>query len=103
MTTFTHQLRAAAAQHDNASPPDEPAFGLDEAAAAVATRETPGELVDTLADAAPALAWLSRSIPVDHLHLDAFRALLELSERLAREREREYERLNAVEGRPDDC
>lgn len=103
MNSHTHQLRAAAAQHDHASPPEEPAFGLDDAAAAVATRETPGELVDTLADAAPALAWVSRSIQVDRLHLDAFRALLELSERLAREREREYERLNAPQERPDDC
>lgn len=91
---------------DNSNPNSpgysEPAFGLDDAAASVAAKmigdgDVP-ELVETVADAAGALAWVAKNIVVDDLHRRAFARLLEQAESLRRRVDDECEALNAQGG-----
>ena len=91
--------------HPN-DPQNEPEeiFGWDEAAGDVACRMEDdgevGELVETLANAAEVLGWLSREVTIPPARLTAFRELLKLAERVHDEVESQYQTLNTFE--PDD-
>src|SRR5690606_34626690 len=88
--------------HPN-DPQNEPEeiFGWDEAAGEVAARmqasDEVGELVETLANAADVLGWLSREVTIHPAGLTAFRELLKLAERVHVEVEAEYQSLNTFE------
>jgi len=90
-------LGAAYSRNDPAT--DEPAFGLDDAAANVAARLVDagdaGELVETVANAAAALGWIAQEVVVPAHLRQSFAGVLELAERLRREVDAEYEALNA--------
>ena len=91
--------------HPN-DPQNEPEeiFGWDEAAGDVACRMEDdgevGELVETLANAAEVLGWLSREVTIHPSGLTAFRELLKLAERVHDEVEAQYQTLNTFE--PDE-
>lgn len=92
------QFMRASAQHDNASPPEDPAFDESDAMAIVAgklhkCRDT-AEILGDLADAAPTLAWLAERVDLAGEHATRFRLLLEQSERLKKMRDDELDALN---------
>src|SRR5690606_17282060 len=93
----------AAAQYDNASPPedpvrDEPVWDEYDAMANVvdmlhATRSIE-EVLDDLADAAPTLAYLAELVNMAGEHATRFRRLLAQAERMNKLRADELEALN---------
>lgn len=92
------QFLRAAAQHDNASPPEGPVWDESDAMAIVAdklhARRDVGEVLGDLADAAPTLAWLAERVDLDGEHATRFRFLLMHAERLKKMRDDELDALN---------
>ena len=98
MSRYARQYAAAAAAYDNASPPEDPEFGLDDAANNVADRIAErgdmGELVQDVANAAHVLSWIAANVAVPSIFGPDFRALLRQAEGLHRAVEAEYGALN---------
>src|SRR5690606_24287417 len=92
------QCLRAAAQHDNASPPEDPVWDEYDAMAVVAeklhdSRDIEEVLAD-VADAAQTLAWLAEHVDLDGEHATRFRLLLIQAERLSHLRSDELDALN---------
>ena len=92
------QFLRAAAQHDNASPPEDPVWDESDAMANVAyelhaSRDIE-EILGDLADAAQTLAWLAEHVELDGEHATRFRLLLMHAERLKKMRDDELDALN---------
>src|SRR5690606_40591778 len=90
------QFLRAAAQHDNASPPEDPVWDEYDAMAVVAEKlhRDIVEVLADLADAAQTLAWLAEHVDLDGEHATRFRLLLAQAERLNRLRADELDALN---------
>ena len=92
------QFLRASAQHDNASPPEDPVWDEYDAMAVVAeklhdSRDIEEVLAD-LADAEQTLAWLAEHVDLDGEHATRFRPLLMHAERLKKMRDDELDALN---------
>lgn len=90
------QFLRAAAQHDNASPPEGPVWDESDAMAVVAEKLNRDieEVLGDLADAAQTLAWLAERVDLAGEHATRFRLLLTQAERLSRLRADELDALN---------
>ena len=90
------QFLRAAAQHDNASPPEDPVWDEYDAMAVVAEKLNRDieEVLADLADAAQTLAWLAERVDLDGEHATRFRLLLMHAERLKKMRDDELDALN---------
>jgi hypothetical protein len=92
------QFLRAAAQHDNASPPEDPVWDEYDAMAIVADKlhasRDVEEVLGDLADAAQTLAWLAEHVDLDGEHATRFRLLLMHAERLSKMRADELDDLN---------
>jgi len=92
------QFLRAAAQHDNASPPEDPVWDESDAMANVAEKlhasRDVEEVLGDLADAAQTLAWLAERVDLDGEHATRFRLLLMQAERLKKMRDDELDALN---------
>ena len=98
-TFRTHsQFLRAAAQHDNASPPEDPVWDEYDAMANVVEKlHGTGDIeeaLDDLADAAYTLAWLAERVELTDVHAARFRRLLAQAERLNKLRSDELDALN---------
>ena len=92
------QFLRAAAQYDNASPPEGPVWDEYDAMANVADklhkcRDTE-EVLGDLADAAQTLEWLAERVDLAGEHATRFRLLLMHAERLSQMRADELDALN---------
>src|SRR5690606_14935766 len=92
------QFLRAAAQHDNASPPEDPVWDESDAMANVAdklhaSRDIEEVLAD-VADAARTLAWLAERVDLAGEHATRFSLLLTQAERLNKLRADELDDLN---------
>jgi hypothetical protein len=92
------QFLRAAAQHDNASPPEDPVWDECDALANVADKlhasRDVEEVLGDLADAAQTLAWLAERVDLDGEHATRFSLLLMHAERLKKMRDDELDALN---------
>jgi len=90
------QFLRAAAQHDNASPPEDPAWDESDAMAVVAEKlhRDIEEVLGDVADAAQTLAWLAERVDLDGEHATRFRLLMMHAERLKKMRDDELDALN---------
>ena len=98
-TFRTHsQFLRAAAQHDNASPPEDPVWDEYDAMANVADKLPASrdieEVLADLAAAAQTLAWLAERVDLAGEHATRFRLLLIQAERLSQLRADELDALN---------
>jgi hypothetical protein len=88
----------AAAQHDNASPPEDPVWDEYDAMAIVADKlhasRDVEEVLGDLADAAQTLEWLAERVDLAGEHATRFRLLLIHAERLSKMRADELDDLN---------
>jgi hypothetical protein len=79
MSRYARQLSAAAANYDNASPPEESDYGYDDADVEIATElveaDEVGELVMDVREAADLLNWISYNVQVPTKYLHKFREL----------------------------
>jgi hypothetical protein len=90
------QFLRAAAQHDNAGPPEDPVWDEYDAMAVVAEKlhRDIVEVLADVADAAQTLEWLAERVDLDGEHATRFRLLLTQAERLDRLRADELDALN---------
>ena len=92
------QFMRASAQHDNASPPEDPVWDEYDAMANVADKlhasRDVAEVLGDLADAAQTLAWLAERVDLAGEHATRFRLLLAQAERLNKLRADELDDLN---------
>jgi hypothetical protein len=92
------QFLRAAAQHDNASPPEEPVWDEYDAMANVADKlhasRDVAEVLGDLADAAQTLAWMAERVDLAGAAAGRFRLLLMHAERLKKMRDDELDALN---------
>lgn len=92
------QFMRAAAQYDNASPPEDPVWDESDAMAIVAdklhARRDVGEVLADLADAAQTLAWMAERVDLAGAAAGRFRLLLMHAERLSKMRADELDALN---------
>jgi hypothetical protein len=98
-TFRTHsQFLRAAAQHDNASPPEDPVWDEYDAMANVADKlhasRDVAEVLGDLADAAQTLAWMAERVDLAGAAAGRFRLLLMHAERLKKMRDDELDALN---------
>ena len=92
------QFLRAAAQHDNASPPEDAVWDEYDAMANVADKlhasRDVEEVLGDLADAAQTLEWLAEHVDMNGEHATRFRLLLMHAERLKKMRDDELDALN---------
>jgi hypothetical protein len=92
------QFLRAAAQHDNASPPEDPVWDEYDAMANVADKlhasRDVAEVLGDLADAAQTLAWMAERVDLAGAAAGRFRLLLMHAERLKKMRDDELDALN---------
>lgn len=92
------QFLRAAAQHDNASPPEDPVWDESDAMANVADKlhasRDVEEVLGDLADAAQTLEWLAERVDLAGEHATRFRLLLTQADRLNKLRADELDALN---------
>ena len=92
------QFLRAAAQYDNARPPEDPVWDESDAMANVADKlhasRDVEEVLGDLADAAHTLEWLAERVDLAGEHATRFRLLLEQAERLNKLRADELDDLN---------
>lgn len=101
MTTFSQQFAAAARNYDNASPAEDPAFGMDDGVASVVQDMDDMdmcELAQEVIDCRALFDWLAHNVEIPARYLPEFRAIDRQARKLSESAEAAYESLNATFG-----